>query len=300
MENEKTNENSQPQQTIESQLLNMTTIVECGLHNVVRRRGSGFFFSSMAQSNLKTQGTQRRKADAHWLITNRHFVLPKINDKEIIPDYFTFNLREITDDKKIEWLPITYSYHEICAKLKLHPDPLVDVAAINIEETLLQILKEREKNIIMPTNLTIDNLPGVSPLTVEVASDVAVVSYPRGFYDKVNKFPIVKSGIVASAWGSHFDGRPTFLIDAKLFPGSSGGLVVSKPTNMIIMNGRPSFNNRKQFLFLGVYSGESLYQSNKIEIDEMTIIKKESYSIGNVWYSKLVTAIIEKGLSIRL
>ena len=53
----------------------------------------------------------------------------------------------------------------------------------------------------------------------------------------MNLFPIVKSGIIASRWKTGFKGKPYFLIDAKLFPGSSGSVVITKPADFVIRNG---------------------------------------------------------------
>jgi hypothetical protein len=47
-----------------------------------------------------------------------------------------------------------------------------------------------------------------------------------------------------------------FQIDSQLFPGSSGGLVISKPVNIAVIDGELKYNQSKQFVFLGVYSGE--------------------------------------------
>jgi hypothetical protein len=69
-------------------------------------------------------------------------------------------------------------------------------------------------------------LAGSNKIKVEVSDGVLVIGYPNGYYDEVNLFPIVKSGIVASMWGRNFKGEPCFLIDSRLFPGSSGSLVV--------------------------------------------------------------------------
>ena len=39
-------------------------------------------------------------------------------------------------------------------------------------------------------------------------------------------------------WGVGFRGDPYFLIDAKLFPGSSGCVLLSKPVDMVMSDGR--------------------------------------------------------------
>ena len=139
------------------------------------------------------------------------------------------------------------------------------------------------------------NLPKNQPLTIDVTTDIIVASYPKGFYDEFNKFPIVKSGIVASGWGFHFNGDPLFEIDAQLFPGSSGGLVISKPTNIALINGKIAFAQDKQFVLLGIYSGEYCWKEITHKNNGQEEIIERSYGLGNVWYSYLIPEIIETG-----
>lgn len=289
-----TTTNSGKSNTFDSQLFNMTTIIECGVAGAMKSQGSGFFYNQIAPPDPTIKGGQWRRIDATWLITNRHVALPRVNDTETLPDYFIFNLRRIVDDK-IEWVPITLSKDDLCKRIRLHPNPIVDVVAIDIND-FIKSLPTQDPSVIPYCPLSNDNLPSTSPIPIEITSDLIVASYPRGFYDNLNKFPIVKSGIVASAWNYPFNGKPLFLIDAQLFPGSSGGLVISKPTNIAMIDGNLSHNKTKQFVLLGVYSGEPIYQSRPIEYDGITIIKRESYGLGHVWYSYLIPEIIEAGI----
>jgi hypothetical protein len=280
---------------LDYQLLGMTTIIECGVNNTMSQ-GSGFFYNQLAPFDTN-KGGHWRLVEGMWLITNRHVVLMKINGKEILPDYFTFNLREQIDDQCIEWFPITLSKDEMMKRLRLHQNETVDVVAIDIKDLLKTNMYQSDKHFIGLSSLTNDSLPISSPIPIDVTSDVVIASYPRGFYDEVNKFPIIKSGIIASSWGLHFNGQPFFLVDAKLFPGSSGGLVISKPTNIALIKGELMKNENKDFVFLGVYSGENLFRSRPIEFDGVTVTTKESFGLGNVWYSYLIPEIIENGIA---
>ena len=123
---------------------------------------------------------------------------------------------------------------------------------------------------------------------------MSIIGYPRGYYDTFNQYPIVKSGNIASGWSLKFDNKPYFLIDAKLFPGSSGSLVVSKPTNIALINGRISHSLEKQHAFLGVYSGEPYKEDHPIESDDITIIRRLGYNIGIVWYGNLIEEIFSR------
>lgn len=292
------------QDNFESRLFSMTTIVESKI--TIRGKcyvsqGSGFYFVQETPTDSKKSTQQWYRLDGCWLVTNRHVVLPKIEGAECIPDNFTFNFREIVNGH-IEWKPITLKQDQLLKLLKLHKRSEVDVALINIKSFINLIVDENNKSdgnskIIFPSTLSNFNLPENQPITIDVTSDVIVASYPKGFYDKFNKFPIVKSGIVASAYNFPFNGLPMFLIDAQLFPGSSGGLVISKPTNLAMINGVLHSNSVKQFALLGVYSGEYIWHDS-LKIEEKEYDVEKSYGLGNVWYSYLITEIIENGVFI--
>ena len=129
----------------------------------------------------------------------------------------------------------------------LHHKDNIAIAAIKVDDLIIDIIKANpNRHFIIGSSLSNDNLPSNSPLTIDVTSDIIVASYPRGFYDIANKFPIVKSGIISSGWGLNFNDMPIFLIDAQLFPGSSGGLVISKPTNVAMIDGQLMHNQEKR------------------------------------------------------
>ncbi|MFR3321383.1 MAG: hypothetical protein ACLTSZ_09905 [Lachnospiraceae bacterium] len=55
--------------------------------------------------------------------------------------------------------------------------------------------------------------------------DITFIGYPSGLYDSVNKLPIIRQGITATPIWNQFNGENVFLIDAGVFPGSSGSPV---------------------------------------------------------------------------
>ncbi len=102
-----------------------------------------------------------------------------------------------------EWVPITVSGDDLKARCSFHQDDAVDVAIVSIEDLLRKVMYPvpvNEKPMIYSA-VSEDNFPGKGKITVEVGDDALVVGYPRGFYDKFSKFPIVKSGVIASFWG---------------------------------------------------------------------------------------------------
>ena len=273
-------------------------------------QASGFFYTEQTPTEPGKKGPQWVSIDNYWFITNRHVVLPKVDEtftKECLLDSLVFHLRKTDDFGSIEWFPIILSSTKLKEKMKLHPNRDVDVVAIDISSEIKEIVdairkKELKNNISIPVTLSNRDLPGEKPIPIEVSSDIIVASYPKGFYDAVNKFPIVKSGIIASAWGAHFNGMPIFQIDAQLFPGSSGGLVISKPTNFGIQDEKMVYTASKEFILLGVYSGEPVFRDeivlsgNKLIVNGKPAFLEKSYGLGNVWYSYLIPEIINKGI----
>ena len=223
------------------------------------------------------------RVEERWLVTNRHVL---INERNELANAVTFHHRKITTEG-VQWFPITISGTDLLNRCKFHKSNEVDVAVINVLELLRNNMPKsrKEGEGIMSYEAVSEKIfPGTDKISVGVGDEVLVIGYPRGYYDNFSKFPIVKSGIIASKWGMPFNGHPYFLIDAKLFPGSSGSLVISRPTNFIIKNGEMYLHrppDQKAFAFLGVFSGEPFTYSHPIETENFTIISKEGYKR---WY----------------
>ena len=208
----------------------------------------------------------------------------RITVNERIADSLTFRVRHIKEDNTITWKEITISKEELISRTKFHPDTEVDVAVIWISDYLCQEFNQNPNTIINEYGVTKGQLAGLNRIKIEVSDSVLIIGYPNGFYDEVNLFPIVKSGIIASMWGRNFNGKLCFLVDARLFPGSSGSLVVSKSIHSVFDEGREYHSAEKQFAFLGIYSA-SLEDKDDLH----------RYDIGKVWYGHLVEEIIQNG-----
>ena len=299
----------------EKKLFPMTSIV-VGQYTIDGQtkcfNASGFFYTQQTPTEPGKKGPQWMRIDDYWFITNRHVVLPKKEDnvkpqsewEECRLDWIEFGLRQTLLDGSIEWYPVRLQGTDLYNQLRLHPNGIVDVAAIDITKNIQQIIKDIgqkkiDNNIGIPAVLSNIDLPGEKPIPIEVTSDIVVASYPKGFYDVKNKFPIVKSGIIASAWGADFNGAPMFQIDAQLFPGSSGGLVISKPSIFGMNDEGQILRNTsgKDFILLGIYSGEFMFE-DKLIVDGKSIEIQKSYGLGNVWYYYLIPEIIQQGVKI--
>lgn len=258
--------------------------------------GSGFFYQELAEKDPSKTGYGWREIMETWLVTNRHVLLPKIDEKECIPERITFHMRAI-EGENVAWDPIEIATSEITPRLKLHQELTVDIVILRISDLITKQIDTGSRYMSWSA-VSEEDLPQNSGITAEVADDVIVVGYPRGFYDRKNIYPIVKSGIIASRWGMKFDGKPLFLIDSKLFPGSSGSIVITKPTASPVHEGPLEGYRETQFAFLGVYSGSPIVQISSIDLGDFTITRKDSCDLGAVWYGELISEIVKNGIQL--
>lgn len=69
----------------------------------------------------------------------------------------------------------------------------------------------------------IPNVEVISKLSA--IEEILFIGYPSGLYDTRNSFPIVRKGITATPVWNDFESEEKFLIDAGVYPGSSGSPV---------------------------------------------------------------------------
>ncbi len=259
--------------------------------------GTGFFFKR------ETKDGEGKTIDLKlWIVTNRHVVLEKDNNgTESLPTELKFNLRCVDSKTKtsIKWFPVSLNTAQLSNCLKVHPNASIDVAVIEVTQLVIDAIKSNNQYSFAYSAVSEDDIPQNNGIDVDICDDAIAIGYPRGYYDTVNLFPIIKSGIIASPWDVSFEGKPIFMLDVKLFPGSSGSLVVSRPDYNISVNGSFKHFPEKTFAFLGIFSGEPYKPGLPIKVDEeFTIIKNSTYNLGVVWYSFLVTDIIDNGVTI--
>lgn len=140
-----------------------------------------------------------------------------------------------------------------------HTSPAIDLAVIPIGGVLNE-LEQSGKLVffrsvapeIVPAQAVIDELAALEEITF--------IGYPSGLYDQHNVTPIVRRGITATPPWNDFQGEQAFLIDAGVFPGSSGSPVFILNQGAYATKEGLTVGNR--LLFLGVLT-EAILRSEK-------------------------------------
>jgi hypothetical protein len=88
---------------------------------------------------------------------------------------------------------------------------------------------------------------------LSVAAPVFFVGYPEAISDTQNNLPLIRKGIISSHPGFDFDGFPQVIIDAQVYPGSSGS-----PAFVSLGNACQTPGNVSTFKLLGVVTATYL------------------------------------------
>ncbi|MDE2119155.1 MAG: trypsin-like peptidase domain-containing protein [Betaproteobacteria bacterium] len=106
----------------------------------------------------------------------------------------------------------------------VHPDPDIDLAVVPLEPLRRAAAGEGvELYIEAIDGRLIPDAPAWDSL--DALEEVLFVGYPSGVWDQVNLMPILRRGSTATPAMLDFEGRRQFLIDAAVYPGSSGSPV---------------------------------------------------------------------------
>jgi S1-C subfamily serine protease len=106
----------------------------------------------------------------------------------------------------------------------VHPDPSVDLAIMPLQP-LLEAARSQGVEPFWQAVDTRQALTAEASEHLDALEDVLFVGYPSGVWDQTHGTPILRRGITATPPALDFEGRPEFLIDAAVYPGSSGSPV---------------------------------------------------------------------------
>jgi hypothetical protein len=221
------------------------------------------------------------RGDDLFLVTNQHVMLDeKAKDadgkpKPSVPDILRLKLH--TDANNVQKVanfdvPLYKEKDRLWKISKEHPD--ADVALIKVDAARLKtdfFVRAWTKERFLPQDLSLS--PG---------EDVFIMGYPLGLHDTTFNLPIFRNAMLASTYRVPFQGKPCFLMDAQIHPGTSGSPVITKPkTAWVDDKGNVRFVTGVVYYLVGVNSGYlNIKDPDKREI-----------GLGVGWYAELIEDI---------
>ncbi len=175
-----------------------------------------------------------------------------------------------------------------------HGDPDVDIAVCSIWAPIMNAEAHGGRKVfIRPLDpslcATAETLEAFEPI-----EPVTFIGYPDGLYDSTSLLPIVRRGHSASALNVDYEGKPTFLIDASVFPGSSGSPVfLVVPASAPDKFGNITFGPGTRVLFLGVVAAVYERAVDLVTVASSRSLSLETLDIGIVYKARVVKEICE-------
>ena len=222
--------------SILEKIIQTTAVIECSVSNGKKAVGTGFFFSVLFNKDGNKQGIYP------YLVTNKHVI---INAKDGL---FKVKISDGTAKGRVNSINFKPS------DWIFHPDESVDVAIMNIAGALNHYSKEKTPVIFNSISAEIIPTPSQIESQLDAIEDIIFIGYPSGIYDEDQLIPIARKGITATPISKNFRNKPQFLIDASVFPGSSGSPVFIINKGMYAAKEGGVMLGGSRVLFLGILS----------------------------------------------
>ena len=239
------------------------------------------------------------KLTGFFLITNKHIIRNTTGANLI----FTRVTKELNADRELDLGQVAPV--RIGANLWrwwfYHPSTEIDVAALPLTP-VFESLPDKGKTLFF-RHISTEMMPSTKSLEdLDALENITFVGYPNNVYDRSNNLPIFRRGITATPPNVDYEGKPIFLIDASVFPGSSGSPVFLYNVGSWVERSGPVLGGQR-VIFLGVLASvlcreaDGSLEFKEIPTNIMPVIKTtEMIDLGVVFKARTVLETIEHGL----
>lgn len=216
---------------ISTQLLYTTVPIFGFKSNNEKVSGTGFVFA------FKDENDPTRSMP--FLITNHHVL------EGVVKGFIEFAVHENGVPIKGKSTNVEFD-HTVVTDMRVGE---LDIVAIPIAAAIND-LANKGINVFF-TSVSDDIIPNWEQVNdLAALEEITFIGYPSGLYDSYNVSPIIRRGITATPIWNDFKGEKMFLIDAGVFPGSSGSPVFI--FNQGSYSTRNGLNVGSRILFVGV------------------------------------------------
>jgi S1-C subfamily serine protease len=179
--------------------------------------GTGFLYG------LYESGEGDQKLYKVWLVTNKH-VIANLSEIQV-----KFNSLE---DEKTKDYSISLLDENGNPEWFGHPDPDVDVAAIFVDLGILR--SEKRHYRFFQSDIHLGKREELKEIGITEGDRAFVLGFPMGLVSDLKQYTFCRSGAFARV-RDYIEGKSNqFILDALVFPGNSGGPVITCPSALCI------------------------------------------------------------------
>lgn len=241
-------------------------VVAIGFENAEKERhyaATGFLYGKLIKQE------EENKTYRIFLVTNKHV----FNDSKTA--WLRFNPEGDEPAKEFEVLLIDNNNKQTW---HVHPDQEVDLAIIGINGSFLS--EQGIRFSFFRSDQHITTRAQATEVGISEGDGVFILGFPMGMIGEKRNFVIVKQGVIARIRDTLAGHTKEFLVDASIFPGNSGGPVVSRP-EVVSIQGTKANGNAS---LLGVVSSYVPYQDVAISMQTKRprIIFEENSGLASI------------------
>lgn len=220
-----------------------------------------------------------------YLVSNKHVLFASDTIRLL------FNQRS-SSDKTVPLIGKTKPFilTNVKNQLHIHANPNVDIAVFPITGLI------RDYEEIFYKGIDYNMLANFDEEFLSVAQNVEFIGYPDNRYDMTNNLPLIRNGIIASYPKVDYNGEPMFIIDAQVFPGSSGSPVMINLSFEHWKTGNIVIGANQQIKLLGVVAA-TMIRNNKLQSVNSVQTQfgtQEVIGLGIVYKATALKEIIDK------
>jgi Trypsin-like peptidase domain len=230
-----------------------------------------------------------------FVVTNKH-VLPSVGVERKVQIRVAVGPADKLTVREVD-VPIVGRDGHYLPTVKLHPNQGFDVAAVDVTET---IVKQGIQGTWLPLDL-LSTPERIKNENITVGDEIFLLGYPNAIFDARNVSPILRTGVIATVPSEGYAFNDTlkkqfglpdridgFLVDANVFPGSSGSVVILKQQATTIgPQGQTVVSAAKKIPYvLGIVSGS-------IPIIDAALGTTQRMGLGVVYSAEAIKTVIQ-------